>query len=107
MKHEEEKCCGNCSWFKHEDTDGWGVCYNGKYAIGYHVGDEGYPRCSQPACKDFVSNVEKRHHMAVLIQANRYRRDRHVPSIYRMPNPTELGKAIDFALNYMKTFNEI
>ena len=47
-----------------------------------------------------------RHHVAVLIQANRYRRDQHVPSIYKMPNPKELGKAIDFAVDYIKTFNK-
>jgi hypothetical protein len=43
-----------------------------------------------------------RHYIAVLIQANRYRRDGHVPSIYRMPDPTELGKAIDFAIKTLK-----
>lgn len=44
-----------------------------------------------------------RHYIAVLIQANRYRRDDHVPSAYRMPNPTELGKAIDYAIRELKT----
>lgn len=107
MKEKEEKGCGNCCWFKHEDTDGWGVCYGSKYAIGYHIGDEGFPRCNQAACNKYVSNEEQRHYMAVLLQANRYRRDDHVPSIYRMPDPKELGKAIDFAYNYIKTFSQM
>lgn len=43
-----------------------------------------------------------RHYIAVLIQANRYRRDNHVPSIYGMPDPSELGKAIDYAIEKLK-----
>jgi len=43
----------------------------------------------------------------VLLQANRYRRDQHVPAIYRMPNPTELGKAIDFAGEFIKVFSNL
>jgi hypothetical protein len=45
--------------------------------------------------------------MAVLLQANRYRRDDNVPAIYKMPNPKELGRAIDFAVEYMKVFSEL
>lgn len=45
--------------------------------------------------------------MAVLLQANRWRRDDHVPSIYRMPDPKELGEAIDFAFDYMSKFSLI
>lgn len=43
-----------------------------------------------------------RHYIAVLIQANRYRRDGNVPSFARMPCPTELGKAIDYAVKELK-----
>jgi len=43
----------------------------------------------------------------LLLQANRYRRDPNVPAIHRMPRPTELGKAIDFAVKYMKIFSEL
>ena len=97
-KKQEERCCGNCCWFKHEDTDGYGICY---------MHDECFPRCNNTPCLDFVSNEQMRHHMAVLLQANRYRRDPHVPAIYRMPNPKELGEAIDFAVGYMKTFERL
>ena len=35
------------------------------------------------------------------------RRDQHVPAIYRMPNPTELGEAIDFAGKFIKVFSNL
>lgn len=98
MKEEEERCCGNCCWFKHEDMDGYGLCY---------MHDEGFPRCSNTPCLDYISTEQMRHHLAVLLQANRYRRDQHVPAIYRMPDPKELGVAIDFAYTYIKTFDKI
>ena len=100
MKEEEEKCCGNCCWFYGEDTYGYGFCPF-RFAETHECGQ----KCEVPL--KYVSRQEMRHHMAVLIQANRYRRDQNVPSIYRMPNPTELGKAIDFSVKYMKTFSEL
>lgn len=103
MKKEEEKCCGNCCWFCFECTDGDGQCVE--------VGDDGYPMmstfCNSEACGRYISRQQMRHHMAVLLQANRYRRDDNVPAIYRMPNPTELGKAIDFSVKYMKVFSKL
>ena len=38
----------------------------------------------------------------VLTHANKWRRDQEVPSIYTMPNPTELGIAIDTAIEELK-----
>lgn len=34
----------------------------------------------------------------LLVQYNKWRRDDHVPNSYVMPNPTEIGKAIDAAI---------
>ena len=45
--------------------------------------------------------------MAVLVQANRYRREKNVPAIYKMPDPKELGRAINFSYRYMKVFREL
>ena len=98
----EEKCCGNCCWFKYEDTDGFGNCVVDRIKKAF-----GFTRCGDVACDEYVSNKEMRHHMAVLLQANRYRRDQHVPAIYRMPDPKELGKAIDFSVKYMKVFSRL
>ena len=101
-KNNEDKCCGNCCWFCHEDTDGFGICYQSNKPLGDFFG------CSHIChIEKFVSREKMRHHMAVLLQANRYRRDDNVPSIYRMPNPKELGRAIDFAVEYMKVFSEL
>jgi len=101
MKQEEEKCCGNCCWFYDEMTDGDGFCIMQKGEI------DDLMYCGSKCCDLFVSRQEMRHHMAVLLQANRYRRDDHVPSIYRMPDPKELVKAIDFAYNYIKIFSNL
>lgn len=99
---KEERYCGNCAWFKHEDANGFGICYQCDKPIGDVFG------CSHVChCGEFVSREEERHYRAVLLQANRYRRDQHVPSIYRMPDPKELGKAIDFACEYMRVFSEL
>lgn len=63
--------------------------------------------CSQPACADYISRQEKRHHLAVLLQHNRWRRDNEVPNSRRMVNPTELGKAIDFVFDYIRTYDKV
>lgn len=99
---KEERFCGNCAWFKHEDTDGCGICYKTNDLLAQCMG------CGD-MCKtgDFVSREKERHYRAVLLQANRYRRDQHVPSIYRMPDPKEFGEAIDFACEYMRVFSEL
>lgn len=102
MKQQEDKCCGNCCWFKHEDTDGWGMCYSNR---NQYLAN---PRhCSDASCNAYISRQTMRHHLAVLICHNRWRRDNHVPSIYKMQDPKEIGKAIDFVIDYIKTFMEL
>ena len=96
---KNDNFCGECCWFYGEDTYGCGVC-------PFQFAE--LRLCDQPCnINKFISKQQMRHHLAVLTQANRYRRDRHVPAIYRMPNPKELGKAIDFSINYIKTFSEL
>ena len=102
MKQEEEKCCGGCCWFFEEDIEGCGNCVYERL-VAFMLGC----KCSDPACDSYVSIEQMRHYQAVLLQANRYRRDRHVPAIYRMPNQKELGLAIDFALEYMRIFSKL
>lgn len=100
MKKKEEKYCGECCWFYGEDTYGYGFCPY-RFADVQTCGQ----KCEVPL--KYVSIKEMRHHMAVLLQFNRYRRDHNFPPIYRMPNPKELGRAIDFAYMYMKIFSEL
>lgn len=40
--------------------------------------------------------------MLTLICHNKWRRDSHIPNMYEMVNPTELGKAIEVAINSME-----
>ena len=99
-KKNPENYCGECCWFYAEDTYGYGCCPF-RFADVKNCED----KCELPL--RFVSKEKMRHYVAVLRQANRYRRDQNVPSIYRMPNPTELGKAIDFACEYIKMFSNL
>lgn len=100
MYKDEEKCCGNCCWFCYEETNGWGMCACQK-------GDLDSMHCSDMCEDNFVSRQAMRHHMAVLLLANRWRRDESEHHIYKMPNPKEFGKAIDFSIKYMKTFSKL
>lgn len=38
----------------------------------------------------------------VLIKYNLWRRDNNIPNKYDMPNPTDIGKAIDVAISVLK-----
>lgn len=90
----DEICCGSCVHFKYECADGSGWCEQSRRLRFCGYGKD---------CKMYESEEKvRRHYIAVLIQANRWRRDNNVPSIYKMPNPKEVGRAIDFAINYLK-----
>ena len=99
MRKINENFCGNCCWFSGEDHYGYGLCPF-RFGDAAHCGDE----CTT---NEFVSRKEMRHHMAVLLQANSYRSDNNLPAIYKMPDPKELGRAIDFSYRYMKVFREL
>lgn len=104
MKHpsdmeDNEKRCVECSWFYACDSYGTGCCALG-FAELCHRDDA----CDK---QQFVSRKEMRHYLAVLLQANLYRRDSHVPAFHKMPNPTELGKAIDFAYEFIKIYSNL
>jgi len=98
LKDKEEKYCGECCWFYAEDTYGYGMCPF-RFADVHECGQ----KCDVPL--KYVSKKDMRHHMAVLLKFNRYRRDDE--GIYRCPNPTEIGEAIDFAVRYIKVFSEL
>lgn len=102
MTKKTEHYCGECCWFFAECTDGNGMC-----AKHYWDVHSACKTCGTDACENFISREDKRHYMAVLTQHNRWRRSDEVPNHCRMVNPTELGKAIDFVLNYIKTYDKI
>ena len=62
----EERVCGACCHFEHEDTDGWGICPFLDAPIGEPM------HCSDLCTADrFVSNEAKRHHLAMLRKCHR------------------------------------
>jgi len=112
---KEERCCGNCCWFCHEDTDGWGQCMTGNTMEGWEADLDpifGYiAKCDHPAgdCSEFVSRQEMRHHMAVLLLYKRWIYDRrlHRPLVHRKPEYNEIERAVKFSYKYMKVFSEL
>ena len=97
MKQEEEKCCGECCWFHGEMTDGEGLCAHNP------MFNEFCNTCGSPACNDYVSRQEMRHHMYVLL-ATKYwfeGNPRHNVS------PREIHDAFSFAYKYMKVFSKL
>ena len=104
---KKKEYCGNCCWFFGECTDGDGCCAKHYWDKPEEGQDPMLTRCDKKACKDFISDEEKRHHLAVLTQHNRWRRSDEVPNHCRMVNPTELGKAIDFVCEYVKIYNRL
>ncbi len=99
-KENKGKFCGGCVWFYAEDTYGNGACH-------FRFGE--IANCWDHCTVDdhYISHVQARHYLAVLRQANRWRRDPNVPAIHRMPQPTEVGKAIDFAVEFTKEFMKL
>ena len=91
---KEEKCCGNCCWFKQEDLSEWGDCYKKK------IPDQ-MVYCENNACKNYISEQQAERYLHVLTEHNKWRRG---DNSLRMQDPKELGKAIDFAVDYIKTF---
>ena len=43
----------------------------------------------------------------LLVHYNKWRRDNHIPNQYEMPNPTELGKAIDIAIDVLTNLLDV
>ena len=86
--------CGECCWFKFEDTDGWGYC-------SLCSGDDvlGTMHCSDLCTQDkFVSEVEKRYHLAMLRKCQRCL---HLAD-YKDLDVAEIQKSIDFVVEYCK-----
>ena len=96
MKRET---CKKCCWFVGEDTYGNGMCAK-IFAKLCYCGDE----CHED---HFVSRDDAERYIKVLEAHNKWRRDEHVPNSMPMQDPKEIGLAIDFAVDYIKTFMEL
>lgn len=96
MAKKKEQYCGNCAWFYAEDTYGFGGCTH-QFAV--------IRNCEYKCNVDkFVSREEMRHHLAVLTRLLRWTRDKE----HRHPVSWEdIMKAIEFAIDYIKTYNKL
>lgn len=101
--------CGECCWFIGEDTYGNGMCAKMlPYGMCSSPFNDEPCKCEDECHEDhFVSREEMRHHLAVLMLYQRWRRSDQPTGFYKMPDPKEVGKAIDFCINYIKTFMEL
>lgn len=88
------------------DLQGYCKEYCGNYLCGMlHEHNQRIYQKAGTIEEVFARNKKRelaRHHIATLIQANRYRRDRNTPAIYNMTDPVKLGEAIDFAIQELK-----
>ena len=102
----EEKCCGNCAWFYGEMTDGTGFCACLKGSIEF-------VNCADPCdmCdNNYVSRQQMRHHLAVILQAERWHNAINNTKNYNIvyiPDPKEFQEAVQFAFRYMKVFSKL
>ena len=96
---KEEKYCGSCCYMAGEDCYGYGMC---AYIFGELV------RCSDKCHNDhFVNKDDAERYIKVLEAHNKWRRDEHVQNSMPMQDPKEIRLAIDFAVDYIKTFMEL
>ena len=97
MKEREdiERCCGACCHFEHEGIDGWGICPFQDAPIGSPM------HCSDLCTTDgFVSEEEKRHHMAMLRKCQRCLGEN--VGTKQDVDIIDIDKAIDFVIGYIK-----
>ena len=86
-----DKCCGGCTHFKYETTDGRGWCEKGDTKTYCGFGTD---------CNDFEDEETiRRHYTAVLLQLFGWGKNK---SIYKLPKDKEILNALFFAIKYMK-----
>lgn len=99
--------CGECCWFKFEDTDGFGMCKKPHGIAKKRQASACEQRCSDNACENYISEEQAKRYLHVLTEHNKWRRDDNVPNSLPMQDPKELGKALDFAVDVIKIFIEL
>lgn len=88
------KRCGNCCWMKYANSNEEGICVKGGSKVS----------CNYARCFRYISIKQARHYIAVLMLHQRWRRSNEPCGTYRMQDPIEIGKALDFVIEYTKTF---
>ena len=100
-------CCGDCCWFKFEDIEGYGICEKPHGIAKKRQACGCVQQCSDASCKNYISEQQAERYLHVLTEHNKWRRDDNVPNSMPMQDPTEIGLAIDFAVDYIKTFMKL
>ena len=80
--------CGECPFFKYEDTDGYGICDMSGFA----------KNCSDVCAFNGQDNLTYRQAVKVLHHAQKWRRGAKIG----MPPPALLGLAIDKAIRVLR-----
>lgn len=104
MKQETKGHCGECCWMIGEDPYGYGFCAMCEERV--RCSDK-CDKCDKCEGKLFVSKDDMAKAVEVLEAHNKWRRDKNVPNSQPMQDPKELGKAIDIAVDFIKTYMEL
>ena len=81
--------CGECPFFKYEDTDGYGVCYLTDLVMAYTF------KCS---FEDGLKQLTKEQAVKVLHHTQKWRRGAKIG----MPPPALIGLAIDTGIRVLR-----
>ena len=96
---QTKNCCGNCYFFKHGNSDtGFGKCHNPNGGMSCRPNS---------VCYRHITKEQAERYAYVLNEHNKWRRDEHVPNSLPMQDPTELGLALDFATDVIRTFKRL
>lgn len=94
----KDSVCGSCCYFKFEGADGWGQCINAGCPDVI-----GVCHCSDLCvCGGYVSEEEKRHHLAMLRKCQRCL-DGNIGTKQGL-DVKAVGEAIDFVVSYCKDY---
>ena len=86
-KKETDQCCGGCTWFLYEDTEGMGLCLR-KHADHY---SDGVCHCGDGAkCRRYVSCEQRDAYIQILRG--------HAPA----DSVDEIGNAMRFAADFIE-----
>lgn len=94
---KSDKYCGCCCWFYAEDTYGYGGC-----PFQFAEVRECGKKCN---IDKFVSKEEMRHHLAVILNYIRNKRQGCFNDAAKWPD--ELDEPLIFAYRYIKIFSQL
>lgn len=95
---QTKNCCGNCYFYKHGNSDtGFGKCHNPNGGMSCRPNS---------VCYRHITKEQAERYAYVLNEHNKWRRCRNMNIMPQMQDPKEIGLAIDFATDVIRTFNK-